>query len=117
MALRATSPPAPEKKSARVGERIVFRAKIENTAATDETLALHVEDLKEGALGKPVAYAFTFDPPTIAIGPKTRKVVEFAWIAGLPEGKPAFTFRGKLVLRRADGEPAGFAPLDLYVSS
>ena len=117
MALRATNGPAPEKKSAKVGERVEFRAKVENTASAEESVTLAVEGLKEGALATPVAFAFSFDPPAIAVPPRSRREVAFAWTAALPEGKTAFTFRGKVVLRRADGALAGSEPLDLYVSS
>lgn len=116
MTLRATNGPSPEKKSAKVGERVEFTAKVENTSAAEESVALFVEDLKEGALGRPVAYAFSFDPPAIAIAPRSRQRVAFAWTAGLPDGKAAHTFRGRLVLKRAtDGALVGSAPLDLYV--
>jgi hypothetical protein len=115
MALRATNGPAPSKKSAKAGEVVEFLAKIENTAAAEESVMLAVEELKEGALGKPLSFAFSIDPASIAIPPKSRKQVAFAWTAVLPEGKTAFTFRGKLVLRRVDGSLAGTAPLDLYV--
>ena len=117
MALRAHSGPAPARKSAKVGERVDFLAKVENTAASEESVALFVEDLKEGALAKPVAFAFSIDPPAQAVAPKSRKALAFGWTAALPEGKSAFTFRGKLVLRRTnDGALVGSAPLDLYVS-
>jgi hypothetical protein len=117
MALRAHNGPAPECTSAKVGERVAFRAKIENTAAAPETVALVVEGLTEGALARPVDFVFSFEPATIAIRPKTRENVAFIWTAALPEGKPAFTFRGKLVLKTTTGETAGSAKLDLYVSS
>lgn len=117
MALRAHNGPAPTKKSAKVGERVEFTAKIENTAAATESVALLVEGLAEGALAKPVAFAFSFDPPAHGAPPKTRKVLTWSWIAALPEGKTAFTFRGKLVLRQTDGALVGSAPLDLYVSA
>lgn len=100
-----------------MGERVEFAAKVENTGAAEASVALFVEELKEGALGKPVAFAFSFEPPAQALPPKSRKAVSFAWTAALPEGKGAFTFRGKLVLRATDGALAGSAPLDLYVSS
>lgn len=117
MALRATSGPAPDRRSAKVGERVEFRAKVENTATSEESVALMVEELKEGALGKPVAFAFSLDPPALAVPPKGRAVVSYAWSAALPDGKDAFTFRGKLALRRTnDGALVGSAPLDLYVS-
>lgn len=118
MALRATNGPAPSTKSAKAGDRVLFRAKVENTTAAEESVALFVEDLKEGALGKPVEYVFAMDPPAIAVRGKSRAQVEFAWTAGLPPGKPAFTFRGRLVLKRLpDGALVGSTPLDLYVSS
>lgn len=117
MALRAHDDPKPSTRSAKAGDTVRFGAKVENSGAAEESVALSVEDLKEGALGKPVAFAFSFDPPAIGLRPKTRARVEFAWQAALPEGKEAFTFRGRLVLRRAtDGALVGSAPLDLYVS-
>lgn len=117
MALRAHNGPAPSRRSAKVGERVEFSAKVENTAAAEESVALVVEELREGALAKPVPFAFMLDPPAQAVPPKTRKVLTFGWTAALPDGKTAFTFRGKLVLRRTgDGVLVGSAPLDLYVS-
>jgi hypothetical protein len=117
MALRAQDPVTPSKKSAKAGERVEFAAKVENTGAGEELVTLMVEELKEGALGKPVSFAFSFDPPSVGVRPKSRSRVSFAWTATLPEGKTAFTFRGKLVLRRTDGALVGTAPLDLYVTS
>lgn len=118
MALRATTDPAPDRKSAKVGDRVEFRAKVENTGSGEESVALFVEELKEGALGEPLAFAFSIDPPAHAIAPKSRKALAFGWTAALPEGKTAFTFRGRLVLRRPhDGALVGSAPLDLYVST
>ena len=117
MALRAHNGPAPARKSAKVGERVEFRAKVENSGASEESVALFVEDLKEGALGKPVAFAFSFDPPSIALRPKSREAIAFGWTAALPEGKTAFTFRGKLLLRTPAGALVGSSALDLYVSS
>lgn len=116
MALRAHNGPAPSKRSARVGERIEFTAKVENTGAAEESVMLAVEELKEGALARDVAFAFSFDPPSIAVRGKARAPVIFGWTAAVPEGKNGFTFRGKLVLRRTpDGALVGTAPLDLYV--
>lgn len=109
MALRATSDPAPAKRSATVGERVEFTAKVENSGAADGAVTLAVEELKE-------AFPFAFDPPTVAVPAKSRQRVAFSWTAALPEGKPALTFRGKLVLRAADGKVVGSAPLDIYVS-
>lgn len=116
MALRTTSDLASSTRSAKAGDVVSFGAKVENTGAAAETLVLAVEELKEGAVGKPVAFAFSFDPPAASVGPKTRARVEFRWRAALPDGKDAFTFRGKLVLRATDGRLVGSAPLDLYVS-
>lgn len=116
MALRTTSPPAPSARSAKPGDVVTFGAKVENTGAAAETVTLAVEGLKEGALGKEVAFAFAFDPPAASVPAKSRSRVEFRWRAALPEGKEAFTFRGKLVLRAPDGRLVGDAPLDLYVS-
>ncbi|HEX2021701.1 MAG TPA: hypothetical protein VHH36_03260 [Candidatus Thermoplasmatota archaeon] len=115
MALRATSAPAPDRRSARSGERVEFRAKVENTGADAARVALFVEDLKEGALGKPVDFAFAFEPPAQEVPRKSRKGLAFAWTAATPPGRDAFTFRGRLVLRAADGAVVGEAPLDLYV--
>lgn len=109
MALRATSHPAPDVRSAKPGDVVVFRAKVENSGASDETVALAVEGLKD-------AFAFAFDPPAASVPAKSRSRVEFRWTAALPEGKDALTFRGKLVLRAPDGRLVGDAPLDLYVS-
>lgn len=118
MALRAHEKPAPVRKSAKVGERVVFAAKVENTGPEPERIALHVEDLKEGAMGKPVPFAFVLEPALALLPGKTRTRVEFGWTAALPEGKAAFTFRGRLVLRRPDGGvDVASAPLDLYVSA
>jgi hypothetical protein len=117
MALRAHEKPAPTRKSAKVGETVVFAARLENTGPETETVLLAVEDLKEGALARPVGFAFVFRPATAPLPGKTRTRVEFAWRAALPEGKTAFTFRGRLVLRRPDGGvDVASAPLDLYVS-
>lgn len=116
VALRATNGPTPDRKSARVGDLVTFSAKVENTAQLEESVMLAVEDLKEGALGKPVDYAFSFDPPAIGVPAKSRKAIAFSWKAGVPGGKSAHTFRGRLVLRRAtDGALVGSAPLDFYV--
>lgn len=118
MALRATNGPALDRKSARVGEIVTVSAKVENTAQVEESVTLAVEDVREGALARPVDYAFSFDPPSIAIPPKSRRAVSFSWRAGVPADKPAFTFRGRLVLRRStDGALVGAAPLDFYVGS
>lgn len=117
MALRATNGPTPSAKSLKVGAKLTVTAKVENTVAAAEPVALHVIDLKEGALGKPVEFAFSFDPPSVEVPGKSRKVVSFSWTAGLPADKTAFTFRGKLALRHAlTGQLVGEAPLDLYVS-
>ena len=117
MPLRAHNGPAPSVKSAKVGQRVEFTAKVENGGAAEESVMLAVEELKEGALGKPVAFAFSFDPPAVAVRAKSRQQVAFAWTAALPPEKTAFTFRGKLVLRTTGGALVGSAPLDLYVSS
>ena len=109
MALRATSGPEPSTRSARLGETVAFRAKVENTASGPASVALFAEDLNAGVMA--------FDPPAFAVPAKSRKAVQFAWTAALPEGKEAHTWRGKLVLRDADsGQLAGEAALDLYVS-
>lgn len=117
MAVRATNGPAASTRSAKVGDVVTFEAKVENTSPAEESVALSVDELMEGELGRPVTFAFSFDPPAVAVRPKGRAKVAFRWTAALPEGKAAFTFRGKLVLRRAtDGALVGTAPLDLYVT-
>lgn len=108
MPLRTTTDLAPSTTSATVGQRVEFSAKVENGAAGEATLLLAVEDLKE-------PFAFSFDPPAVAVPPKTRQRVTFAWTAALPEGKDALTYRGKLVLRATDGRLVGSGALDLYV--
>lgn len=118
MSLRAHNGPAPAKTSAKVGEVVVFEAKVENKGTGEDSVMLLVEELKEGALGKPVEFAFSFDPASVGVRPKARERVAFSWTAALPPGKTAFTFRGKLVLRRVlDGSLVEERPLDLYVSS
>ncbi|HWH08340.1 MAG TPA: hypothetical protein VNX21_04010 [Candidatus Thermoplasmatota archaeon] len=110
MALRATSDPAPSTRSAKAGDRVEFAAKVENGSAGEATVLLAVEDLKE-------PFAFSFDPPSVAVPGKSRRRVAFAWTAALPEGREALTFRGRLVLRAMDGRLVGSAPLDLYVEA
>ena len=118
MALRATSGPAPSTRSAKAGERVTFTAKIENTGTAPEDVAPHVEGLRQGAMGTPYEHDFTFEPGRATIPPKGRQKVEFSWVATLPEGKDAHTFRGKVVLRRlADMKAIAEAPLDLYVAT
>lgn len=118
MSLRAHHGPAASKSSAKVGEVVVFEAKVENKGTGEDSVMLLVEGLKEGALGKPVEFAFSFDPPAVGVRPKARERVAFSWTAALPPGRSAFTFRGKLVLRRVlDGSLVEERPLDLYVSS
>ncbi|HUR70241.1 MAG TPA: hypothetical protein VM370_13435 [Candidatus Thermoplasmatota archaeon] len=116
MALRATSGPAPVKKSARVGDRLEFCAKIENTSEGEEVVALVVEGLTEGPLAKQVDFAFAFEPARVVAKPRTRTTATWTWVAALPAGKTSFTFRGRLALERADGTLVSRAPLDLYVS-
>ena len=116
MALRATTGPTLSTKSATVGQEVRVSAKVENGGAGPATIGCHVEGLVEGALAKPLPFAFLFEPAGVEVPGKSRKVVSFAWTAALPEGKDAFTFRGKLVLRAmADMKVVGEAPLDLYV--
>lgn len=118
MALRATSGPTLSTRSVVVGKPVQVSVKVENTGAGEESVGLWVEDLKEGALGKPYSHPFVFDPPAAAVPGKARKSLSFTWTAELPEGKTAHTFRGRLVLKRTtDGALVGEAPLDLYVSS
>lgn len=117
MALRAHDGPTPSTTSAKVGGRVDFTAKVENGGAADESVALSVEELKEGSLGHPLTFAFSFDPPAVEVRAKSRSRIAFSWTAALPPEKTAFTFRGKLALRRtADGALVATAPLDLYVS-
>ena len=116
VALRAHSGPAFAKREAKVGDRLTVSAKVENTSAEPAPVTLHVEGLHTGAVRAPVDHDFAFEPASAVAPPKTRKVLEFAWVATLPEGKDAFTFRGKLVLRSmADMKVVGESPLDLYV--
>jgi hypothetical protein len=99
-----------------VGQAVTVTAKVENTGAAEEPVRLTVEDLKEGALGKPLVHAMDFEPASVGVPPKSRRVVTFAWKATLPEGRDAHTFRGKLVLRHArTGQLVGEAALDVYV--
>lgn len=118
MSLRASNGPAPAKRSAKVGERIAFSVKVENTSAEEHAVVLVVQDLKEGPLAKAVDFTFVFEPADQVARKKTRTVLVYDWTAALPEGKTAFTFRGKMLLMK-EGEVVAFAsaPLDLYVSS
>lgn len=116
MALRATTGPALSAKSAALGQEVEVKAKVENTGAGAAVVGCHVEGLAEGALSKPVDFAFLFEPTGVEVPGKSRKAVAFRWRAALPEGKDAFTFRGKIVLREVTtGALVGEAPLDLYV--
>lgn len=116
MALRATTGPVLSPKSAKIGEVVTVTAKVENSGAGAATVGCHVEGLVEGALAKPVAFAFLFDPPSQEVAGKSRKALTFRWTAALPEGKDAFTFRGRLVLREVTtGALVGQADLDFYV--
>ena len=116
MALRATTGPTPSTKSAYVGQAVSVAAKVENSGAGAASVGCHVEGLVEGALAKPVSFAFLFEPPSAEVAGKSRKALTFTWKAALPEGKDAFTFRGRLVLRETtSGALVGEAPLDLYV--
>lgn len=116
MALRATTGPVLSAKSATVGQEVTVSAKVENSGAGAAIVGCHVEGLSEGALAKPVAFAFLFDPPGVEVSGKSRKALQFRWKADLPEGKDAFTFRGKLVLREVTtGTLVGQVDLDLYV--
>lgn len=116
MSLRATTGPSPSTKSAYVGQVVTVAAKVENTGAGPAHVGCHVEGLVEGALARPVAFAFLFEPTSVEVAGKSRKALSFTWKAALPEGKDAFTFRGKLVLREVTtGALVGEVPLDLYV--
>lgn len=109
MALRATSGPALASRSATVGQEVRVSAKVENSSAGEEAVALFVEGLKEGVIA--------FEPASAAVPGKSRKALSFAWTATLPPGKDGHTYRGTLVLRHATtGQLVGDAPLDLYVS-
>jgi hypothetical protein len=110
VALRATNGPAQATRSAKVGDMVEFTAKVENTALLEESVSLWVEETQE-------PYAFAFEPAAVGVPAKGRRALTWTWRASLPEGKPALTYRGKLVLRRTtDGSLVGSAPLDLYVS-
>lgn len=116
MALRIHAGPSFARREGKAGDRLTATAKVENSGAQPASVSLHVEGLHQGALRTPVEHAFAFEPASATLAPKSRKVVEFAWVATLPEGVDAFTFRGKLVLRSdADGKTVADAPLDLYV--
>lgn len=116
MALRATTGPALSVKSAYVGREVVVSAKVENSGAGAATVGCHVEGLVEGAMSRPVEFAFLFDPASVEVPGKSRRSVQFRWKAALPETKDAFTFRGKVVLREVTtGALVGQAELDLYV--
>lgn len=107
MALRTTSGPTLATRSVSVGAVLKASAKVENGAATEAHVTLFAE-------GTPLP--ITFEPPSVAIRPKSRTVVEFAWTASLPDGVDAKTLRGKLVLRATDsGALVGETPLDVYV--
>lgn len=109
MALRATSEPAPDRRSAKPGDAILVKAKVENTGSADEPVMLAAEGTPEGV-------AVAFDPPSVVVPKKSRKSVTFSWNAQLPAGKDALTIRGKLVLRHATtGQLVGQADLDVYV--
>lgn len=117
MALRATGGPSLGGKSATVGQEVTVSAKVENTGAGSATVGCHVEGLVEGAMSKPVDFAFLFDPVGVEVPGKSRKSLQFRWVAALPEGKDKFTFRGKVVLREVtSGALVGQTDLDLYVS-
>lgn len=106
VALRATSPPTLSTRSATLGQVVVVSAKIENTGAAAEDVTLRAE----------TSHAFAFEPASVSVPPKSRAVVEFRWVATVPEGKDAHTHRGKLALARvSDGKLVGDAPLDVYV--
>ena len=107
MAIRAKSGPTLAKNSATPGGLVTVTAKIENSGAEEARVRL-VADLG--------ASTFAFDPSSFPIPPKSRTVVTFTWAASLPEGKPAHTYRGKLILTEpASGRAIADAPLDLYV--
>jgi hypothetical protein len=108
MALRATSGPTLASNSVRVGDELRVSAKVENSTAGAETVALFAEDLKEGAIA--------FEPASAAVPGKSRKSLQFTWRAELPPGRDALTYRGRLVLRHATtGQLVGETPLDVYV--
>lgn len=117
MALRASNGPTISTRSAKVGDVVTVTAKVENSGAGLAHVSCFVEDLKEGALGRPVPFSFLFDPLVVEVPGKSRRTVLFAWTAALPDGKDAFTFRGRLALKESEsGRLVGDAPLDLYVS-
>jgi len=110
MALRATSDIAFDRTSARVGDVLTVRVKVENTGSVEESVALAADGLPDGVL-------MAFEPASAAVPKKGRKALVFAWRAALPADKDALTIRGRLVLRNAvTGQEAGAAQLDVYVS-
>ncbi|MFA5860739.1 MAG: hypothetical protein WDA16_03500 [Candidatus Thermoplasmatota archaeon] len=116
MSLRASTGPTLSTRSATVGQVVTITVKVENSSLAQEVVALHVEALREGALGKPLDHPFVFEPPSALLPPKSRKPLIFTWVASLPVGRDAHTFRGKLVLRVAgSGRLVASVPLDLYV--
>lgn len=116
MPLRASSGPTLSTRSATVGQSVTITVKVENSSMAQEVVALHAEELREGALGKPLDHPFVFEPASAALPPRSRKSLTFTWVASLPAGRDAHTFRGKLVLREASsGRLVASVPLDLYV--
>lgn len=116
MALRASNGPSLSTRSATVGQVVTVSVKIENSSSADESVLVAVEELKEGALARPLEHPFVFEPASAIVPGKSRKALSFAWTASLPSGKDAFTFRGKLVVRHAGSrELVASVPLDLYV--
>jgi hypothetical protein len=116
MALRATSGPTLSTRSAYVGQVVTVTTKVENSGVGPAHVGCHVEGLVEGALARPVSFGFLFEPASVEVPGKSRKALPFTWMAALPEGKDAFTFRGRLVLREVtSGALVGECPLDLYV--
>ena len=109
MALRATSGPTLVSRSAAPGAPVTVTAKVENTGAAEERVTLTAAGLPDGA-------SIVFDPPAAVVPAKSRKTLTFTWTAALPPGKPALTYRGKLVLAQTDtGRLVGQSDLDLYV--
>ncbi len=117
MALRATNAIEIAPRSVKVGQPVTIRAKIENKGAAIERVSCAAE-LVEGAMRRPMDFPFALEPASVDVAAKTRTNVEFRWIAALPPGKEALTFRGKIVLSQpGSGVVVAAAPLDVYVSN
>jgi hypothetical protein len=98
-----------------VGQGVVVEARVENKGASEGEARLDVELRAVG--GKPPPLQMTFAPAAPAtVRPKKREDLRFIWRAELPEGVPALTFRGTIILRDAQtGQDLGRGTLDVYV--